>query len=227
MPPSPPSTRPRKKDTDAFVGFGFPLWKKVGQGISSSQQHVRQDLGDLRVQVTDGLEAASDRIVTAKEDIKVVSRAVLDAVSHSNESPLDQKLGSPCSLFVYAFCQPLSLSLQQQSKKHAASEPIFAQHCTQAQSQLADLRREHEAYMANLKHDMPTGTTPKKKTWDVPGEWRRTLPRDALLQQYASSIAGGGGAATTTTRGPSKLQEQVTRPESPVAMDSLDDDACL
>jgi len=32
--------------------------------------------------------------------------------------------------------------------------------------------------------DVPTGITPKKKTWNVPQSWERTEPREALLEAF-------------------------------------------
>lgn len=32
--------------------------------------------------------------------------------------------------------------------------------------------------------DVPTGITPKKKTWNVPQTWERTEPREALLEAF-------------------------------------------
>lgn len=35
-----------------------------------------------------------------------------------------------------------------------------------------------------IHDDVPTGITPKKKNWNVPSDWERTEPREALLEAF-------------------------------------------
>lgn len=61
---------------------------------------------------------------------------------------------------------------------------MFAQQASLAQSHLLDLRQSNAAFIANIQEDHATGSTPRKRTWNVPASWQKTAPRDALLQKY-------------------------------------------
>lgn len=122
--------------------------------ISRFKDAYRQEMGTMTDQVRDTYAAAKERLVVAKEDIKVVSGAVL--------------------------------------KAHLEAEPIFAEQCDHAVSHLAGLRDAHSSFMANVKQDLPTGQTPRKKAWPIATSWSTTAPRDLLVQRFQRSQMYGG-----------------------------------
>jgi hypothetical protein len=61
---------------------------------------------------------------------------------------------------------------------------MFAQQASLAQSHLSDLRQSNAAFIANIQEDHATGSTPRKRAWNVPASWQKTAPRDALVQKY-------------------------------------------
>jgi kinesin family protein 11 len=61
---------------------------------------------------------------------------------------------------------------------------MFAKQATLAQSHLSDLRQSNAMFLANIREDQATGSTPRKRTWNVPASWQTTAPRDALLSKY-------------------------------------------
>ncbi|KAJ9107449.1 hypothetical protein QFC21_000902 [Naganishia friedmannii] len=69
-------------------------------------------------------------------------------------------------------------------KAHASADPMFAQQASLAQSHLSDLRQSNAAFIANIQEDHATGSTPRKRAWNVPASWQKTAPRDALVQKY-------------------------------------------
>ncbi|KAJ9110454.1 hypothetical protein QFC19_001580 [Naganishia cerealis] len=69
-------------------------------------------------------------------------------------------------------------------KAHASADPMFAQQATLAQSHLSNLRQSNATFIANIQEDQATGSTPRKRAWNVPASWQKTASRDALLEKY-------------------------------------------
>lgn len=54
------------------------------------------------------------------------------------------------------------------------------------QKQLGSLRQATRALVeSGTRDDTPTGTTPRKRTWDYDDEWERTKSREAVLREWA------------------------------------------
>lgn len=58
--------------------------------------------------------------------------------------------------------------------------------------------------------DVPTGVTPKKKTWNVPQSWERTEPREALLEAFRRRKVDSDEMETETTSIPSSPEDLPT-----------------
>jgi hypothetical protein len=54
-----------------------------------------------------------------------------------------------------------------------------------------NLRAIHGDFIGSVRDDVSTGSTPRKRTWNVPAGWQTTQPREALLQRYRSTLPNG------------------------------------
>ena len=50
--------------------------------------------------------------------------------------------------------------------------------------------QNHAILDSTIHEEAPTGTTPRKRRWNYADSWERTLPRDAILQNYRTSRRG-------------------------------------
>lgn len=83
---------------------------------------------------------------------------------------------------------------------------MFANQATLAQSHLSDLRQSNETFLANIRDDIATGSTPRKRTWNVPASWQTTAPRDALLSKYRQSHAENSEYAPSFRIAPTRME---------------------
>src|SRR5207302_428662 len=79
--------------------------------------------------------------------------------------------------------------------QHTAAEPIFGKHCSASLAHIADLQQSNASFIANIKEDMATGSTPRKKVWNVPSAWQLTGSRDNVLERHRLHQAEGGADA--------------------------------
>jgi kinesin family protein 11 len=75
--------------------------------------------------------------------------------------------------------------------QHAAAEPVFGKHCSASLAHIADLQQSNSSFIANIKEDMATGSTPRKKVWNVPSAWQLTGSRDHVLERHRIDQAEG------------------------------------
>lgn len=92
------------------------------------------------------------------------------------------------------------------TSQHAAADPMFAKQATLAQSHLSDLRQSNEMFLANIRDDTATGSTPRKRTWNVPTSWQTTAPRDALLSKYRQMHAEHSDYAPSFRIAPTRME---------------------
>jgi len=66
--------------------------------------------------------------------------------------------------------------------QHAKTSKSFDKSHAHATTSLVSLidRTAHFLH-EEIQEDVPTGVTPRKKVWDVPTNWERTEPREALI----------------------------------------------
>jgi kinesin family protein 11 len=70
-------------------------------------------------------------------------------------------------------------------------------------------------FLANgILEDVPTGVTPRKKSWSVTQSWQRTQPRDALIEAFRRRQ---GGDATTGVSAPVEIDAEVEQENTTVA----------
>lgn len=98
------------------------------------------------------------------------------------------------------------LSLIVAPSQHAAADPMFAKQATLAQSHLSDLRQSNQTFLANIRDDAATGSTPRKRTWNVPASWQTTAPRDALLGKYRQMHAENSDYAPSFRIAPTRME---------------------
>jgi kinesin family protein 11 len=66
----------------------------------------------------------------------------------------------------------------------AASERLDQTYAESSKSVKSVLASTSTFLSSGILDDIPTGITPKKKTWNVPQSWERTEPREALLEAF-------------------------------------------
>jgi hypothetical protein len=90
--------------------------------------------------------------------------------------------------------------------QHAAADPMFANQANLAQSHLSDLRKSNATFLANIREDQATGSTPRKRTWNVPAAWEATAPRDALISKYRQMHADNDNYAPSYRIAPPRME---------------------
>ena len=83
---------------------------------------------------------------------------------------------------------------------------MFANQARLAQSHLSDLRESNVAFLANIREDQATGSTPRKRAWNVPASWEATAPRDALISKYRQMHAENSDYAPSYRISPPKME---------------------
>ena len=83
---------------------------------------------------------------------------------------------------------------------------MFANQAQLAQSHLSDLRKSNAAFLANIREDQATGSTPRKRTWNVPASWEATAPRDALISKYRQMHADNSDYAPSYRIQPPRME---------------------
>lgn len=83
---------------------------------------------------------------------------------------------------------------------------MFANQARLAQSHLSDLRKSNAAFLANIGEDQATGSTPRKRTWNVPASWEATAPRDALISKYRRMHAENSDYAPSYRISPPRME---------------------
>jgi kinesin family protein 11 len=58
---------------------------------------------------------------------------------------------------------------------------------------------------SGIMEDVPTGITPKKKSWNVPVSWERTEPREALLEAFRRKKEAGDDTPVGEVEEPTSL----------------------
>ncbi|ORX38250.1 putative microtubule motor [Kockovaella imperatae] len=77
-------------------------------------------------------------------------------------------------------------------KSHASAASAFENTLSTAQSTLEALVDRTAIFVSQeILEDVPTGVTPKKKSWNVPTAWEKTEPRDILIAQMRKRQASG------------------------------------
>lgn len=95
------------------------------------------------------------------------------------------------------------------TRQYASSSRSYSKHHISTSSKLDSILNSTANFLtAGISEDLPTGTTPKKKNWNVQTSWERTQPRDMLVEMYRMKKAagndidlGGGEEAVLQDRG--------------------------
>lgn len=83
---------------------------------------------------------------------------------------------------------------------------MFADQAKLSQSHLSDLRKSNATFLANIREDQATGSTPRKRTWNVPASWEATAPRDALISKYRQMHAENNDYAPSYRISPPRME---------------------
>ncbi|RSH85668.1 kinesin motor protein cin8 [Saitozyma podzolica] len=90
---------------------------------------------------------------------------------------------------------------------HASSSETFTATHSAASSTLSNMLDTTAEFLSNgILEDVPTGVTPRKKSWSVTQSWQRTQPRDALIEAFRRRQ---GGDATTGVSAPVEIDAEV------------------
>ncbi len=104
-----------------------------------------------------------------------------------------------------------------------------------AQNRLKDITHLSTNFVSDLKEDMATGSTPRKKMWNVPSKWSNTAPRAMLVEGFRRKRFDGldvidpeHGKVEIETVGTKEFDSQQTAgpsgPSTPTTPQSLADD---
>ncbi|WVQ72707.1 hypothetical protein IAR50_002267 [Cryptococcus sp. DSM 104548] len=67
----------------------------------------------------------------------------------------------------------------------STASATFAEHHSSAESSLQAIMSSAATFLqSGIEEDVPTGITPRKKTWNVRSSWDRTGPREAILADW-------------------------------------------
>lgn len=69
--------------------------------------------------------------------------------------------------------------------QYASCSERFDQTYAECSKSVKSVLASTSTFLASgIADDVPTGITPKKKSWNVPQSWERTEPREALLEAF-------------------------------------------
>jgi kinesin family protein 11 len=60
-----------------------------------------------------------------------------------------------------------------------------------------------------ILEDVPTGVTPRKKSWSVTQSWQRTQPRDALIEAFRRRQGGDLASGVSNVSSPVEAEVEV------------------
>ena len=92
--------------------------------------------------------------------------------------------------------------------QHATASDRFDQTYAESSTSVKSVLASTSTFLSSgIVDDVPTGITPKKKTWNVQQAWERTEPREALLEAFRRR--------KVDSEGHEQEQSSSSRPTSP------------
>jgi kinesin family protein 11 len=113
--------------------------------------------------------------------------------------------------------------LEQADSQHAAASERFDQTYAESSKSVKSVLASTSTFLSSgILDDVPTGITPKKKTWNVPQSWERTEPREALLEAFRRrKVDSDDIEETGTSPIPSSPEEELPKVASVESIPSV------
>lgn len=117
-------------------------------------------------------------------------------------------------------------------KQHAKTSRSFDKYHAASSSSMSSLVDRTARFLSEeIAEDVPTGITPRKKAWNVPTDWQRTEPREALIAAMRRTATASPetvlvSSESGSTNSPNDEQvHSVAKPPRSLSQQSLSDDS--
>jgi hypothetical protein len=161
---------------------------KVSRKAAITAEAQSTELDTMSSTISSTLTGLKDRFAQSAESAAAISSDLLDSVSFL-----------------------LFHSLELADMQHAAASERFDQTYAESSKNVKSVLASTSTFLSSgILDDVPTGITPKKKTWNVPQSWERTEPREALLEAFRRRKVDSDDIETETNSIPSSPEDLPT-----------------
>ncbi|KAL1407756.1 Kinesin-related motor protein [Vanrija albida] len=218
----------RAMDMEEQGRAGQKAIAEVSSDLNSTLRAYAKETASQASKQLASVDAACGRLAGAatKVSTSAASRAQKQAALVSSLKKNATESYKQSSDYVAAGADDIEHLTSTLLESHASSSTTSADALANAESKLERISSSTSRFLDNIREDLPTGSTPRKRAWDFPNSWERTEPRGMLLEKMrrqrragpeASRDARFSGAseASSTPTARSPLRESVeSRPSS-------------